>query len=55
MAETWGASGPLDGSRFVRQNQGDEIQIVETVDEEEIVPRLRQALFRGRGGSVPGT
>ena len=39
---------------LVRQHQGEEIQIVETTDEREIVPRLRQALLQSRGGSIPG-
>ena len=31
---------------LVRQHQGDQIPIVETTDEREIVPRLRQALLQ---------
>jgi hypothetical protein len=33
---------------LVRQYQGDQIPIVETTDEREIVPRLRQALLQSR-------
>jgi hypothetical protein len=38
---------------LVRQHQGDEIQIVETTDEREIIPRLRQALLQSRDGGGP--
>ena len=33
---------------LVRQHQGDQIPIVETTDEREIVPRLRQALLQSK-------
>jgi len=33
---------------LVRQHQGDQIPIVETTDEQEIVPRLRQALLESK-------
>ena len=33
---------------LVRQHQGDQIPIVETTDEQEIVPRLKQALLQSR-------
>jgi len=39
---------------LVRQHQGEEIQIVETTDEREIVPRLRQALLQSRDKAPPG-
>ena len=39
---------------LVRQHQGEEIQIVETTDEREIVPRLKQALLQSRDSSIPG-
>jgi hypothetical protein len=39
---------------LVRQHQGEEIQIVETTDEREIVPRLRQALLQSRDKAGPG-
>jgi hypothetical protein len=38
---------------LVRQYQGDEITIVETTDESEIVPRLRQALLQSRDKAAP--
>ena len=38
---------------LVRQYQGDEIPIVETTDEQEIVPRLRQALLQSRDKTAP--
>ena len=33
---------------LVREHQGDGIQIVETTDEREIIPRLRQALLQSK-------
>jgi hypothetical protein len=39
---------------LVRQHQGEDIQIVETTDEREIVPRLRQALLQSRDGGCEG-
>ena len=33
---------------LVRQHQGDQLPIVETTDEREIVPRLRQALLQSK-------
>jgi hypothetical protein len=38
---------------LVRQYQGDELPIVETTDEREIVPRLRQALLQARDKAAP--
>jgi len=38
---------------LVRQYQGDQIPIVETTDEREIVPRLRQALLQSRDKAAP--
>jgi hypothetical protein len=38
---------------LVRQYQGDQIPIVETTDEREIVPRLRQALLESRDQAAP--
>ena len=38
---------------LVRQTQGEHISIVETTDEREIVPRLRQALLQSRDRSAP--
>ena len=38
---------------LVRQYQGDQIPIVETTDEREIVPRLRQALLQSRDEAAP--
>jgi hypothetical protein len=38
---------------LVRQHQGDQIPIVETTDEREIVPRLRQALLQSRDKAAP--
>ena len=38
---------------LVRQYQGDQISIVETTDEREIVPRLRQALLESRDKAAP--
>jgi hypothetical protein len=38
---------------LVRQYQGDQIPIVETTDEQEIVPRLRQALVQSRDKAAP--
>ena len=38
---------------LVRQYQGDLISIVETTDEREIVPRLRQALLQSRDKAAP--
>ena len=37
---------------LVRQYQGDQIPIVETTDEQEIVPRLRQALLQAKDKAV---
>ena len=38
---------------LVRQYQGDQLPIVETTDEQEIVPRLRQALVQSRDKAAP--
>jgi len=38
---------------LVRQYQGDQIPIVETTDEQGIVPRLRQALVQSRDKAAP--
>ena len=38
---------------LVRQFQGDQISIVETTDEREIIPRLRQALLQSRDKAAP--
>ena len=38
---------------LVRQYQGDQIPIVETTDEREIVPRLRQALLQSTDKTAP--
>jgi len=38
---------------LVRQYQGDQISIVETTNEREIVPRLRQELLQSRDKSAP--
>jgi len=38
---------------LVRQYQGNQIPIVETTDEKEIVPRLRQALLKSRNRTTP--
>jgi hypothetical protein len=38
---------------LVRQYQGDQIPIVETTDEQEIVQRLRQALVQSRDKAAP--
>ena len=38
---------------LVRQQQGDLIPIVETTDEQAIIPRLRQALLQSRGKVLP--
>ena len=38
---------------LVRQYQGDQISIVETTDEQEIVPRLKQALLQSRDKAAP--
>jgi hypothetical protein len=38
---------------LVRQYQGDQIPIVETTDEREIVPLLRQALLQSRDNAAP--
>jgi len=38
---------------LVRQYQGDQVSIVETTDEQEIVPRLRQALLQSRDNAAP--
>ena len=38
---------------LVREHQGDQIPIVETTMEREIVPRLRQALLESRDNSAP--
>lgn len=38
---------------LVRTHQGVEIQIVETTDEREIIPRLREALLQSRDGGEP--
>ncbi len=38
---------------LVRQHQGDGVSIVETTDEREIVPRLRQALLQSRDKAAP--
>jgi len=43
--EGWGLA---EYRALVRQYQGDQILIVETTDEREIVPRLRQALLQFR-------
>jgi hypothetical protein len=60
------ASMPIPGGRahtrdwglaeyraMVRQYQGDQIPIVETTEESEIVPRLRQALLQSRDNPAP--
>lgn len=39
---------------LVRKHQGDQICIVETTDEREIIPRLKQALFQARDKSASG-
>jgi hypothetical protein len=44
-----------DYRALVREHQGDEIQIVETTDEREIIPRLRQALLHSRDGGERGS
>ena len=38
---------------LVRQYQGDQICIVETTEEREIIPRLRQALIQARDKTAP--
>ena len=38
---------------LVQQYQGDQVSIVETTDEQEIVPRLKQALLESRDKAVP--
>jgi hypothetical protein len=38
---------------LVRHHQGEQIPIVETTDEQEIVPRLRQALRQSRDKAAP--
>ena len=43
--EGWGLE---EYRALVRQHQGDQIPIVETTDEREIVPRLRQALLQSK-------
>ena len=40
--------GLVEYRALVRQYQGDQIPIVETTDEQEIVPRLKQALLQSR-------
>lgn len=43
-----------DYRALVRQHQGDPICIVETTDEREIIPRLRQALIQVRDRTASG-
>jgi len=42
-----------DYRALVRQHQGEQISIVETVDEREILPRLRQALLESEDKARP--
>ena len=39
---------------LVRQYQGNQIPIVKTTDEREIVPQLRKALLQSRDEAAPG-
>ncbi len=39
---------------LVRRHQGEDIQIVETTEEREIIPLLRRALLQSRDSSIPG-
>ena len=45
--------GLVEYRALVRQYQGDQICIVETTDEREIIPRLRQALVQSRDKAAP--
>ncbi len=45
--------GLVEYRALVRRHQGDEIPIVETTDEREIVPRLLQALLQSRDKGDP--
>lgn len=45
--------GLVEYRALVRQYQGDQVSIVETTDEPEIVPRLKQALLQSRDKVVP--
>jgi hypothetical protein len=39
---------------LVRRHQGDDIQIVETTEEREIISLLRRALLQSRDSRLPG-